>query len=85
MLQKVHHHFLEGQHQNMYSVEDKLKKHEKVGSNHDYFYLEMFSQDNKISKYHPGEKPMKVSLIIYASISLNNCIHVKINLKSYNS
>ena len=69
----------------MYSVEDKLKKHEKVGSNHDYFYLEMFSQDNKISKYHPGEKPMKVSLIIYASISLNNCIHVKINLKSYNS
>ena len=49
-----------------YSTEKKLKKHEKVCNNHDYRYVEMPNEDNKILKYNHGEKSMKAAFIIYA-------------------
>ena len=51
-----------------YSAENKLKKHKKVCENHDYCYLEMPKEDNKIVKYSHGEKSMKVPFISYADL-----------------
>ena len=61
-----------------YTTENKLKKHKKVCENHDYCYVEMPEEDNKISKYNQGEKSMKVSFIIYADLKsllekMNTC------------
>ena len=36
--------------------------------NHDYFYVEMPKEDNKIPKYNPGEKFMKVQFIFYGEL-----------------
>ena len=44
----------------------KLKKHEKVCNDHDYCYVEMPDEDNKILKYNHREKSLKASAIIYA-------------------
>ena len=49
-----------------YTTENKLKKHKKICENHDYCYVEMPEEDNKILKYNQGEKSMKVPFIIYA-------------------
>ena len=49
-----------------YTTENKLKKHKKVCENHDYCYVEMPEEDNKILKCNQGEKSMKVPFIIYA-------------------
>ena len=49
-------------------TEKKLKKHEKVCSDHDYCYVEMPNQDNKILKYNDGEKSMKAPCTIYADL-----------------
>ena len=51
-----------------YSTEKKLKKHEKVCTDHDYCYVEMPNEDNKILKYNHGEKSMKAPFIIYADL-----------------
>ena len=51
-----------------YRTENKLKKHEKVCSNHDYCYVEMPNEDNKTLKYNHGEKSMRVPFIIYADL-----------------
>ena len=51
-----------------YRTENKLKKHKKVCENHDYCYVEMPEEDNKILKYNHGEKSMKVPFIIYADL-----------------
>ena len=51
-----------------YTTENKLKKHKKVCKNHDYCYVEMPEEDNKILKYNQGEKYMKVPFIIYADL-----------------
>ena len=51
-----------------YSTEKKLKKHEKVCNNHDYRYVEMPNEDNKILKYNHGEKSVKAAFIIYADL-----------------
>ena len=51
-----------------YRTENKLKKHEIVCNNQDYCYVEMPIEDNKILKYNPGEKYMKVPFIIYADL-----------------
>ena len=51
-----------------YTTENRLKKHKKVCENHDYCYVEMPEEDNKILKYNPGERPMKVPFIIYADL-----------------
>ena len=46
----------------------KLKKHERVYNDHDYCYIEMHYEDNKILKYNYGEKSLKVPAIIYADL-----------------
>ena len=52
----------------IYSTKDKLKKHKYVCENHDYCYIEMPKEDNKVLKYNHGENSMKVPLIIYANL-----------------
>ena len=61
-----------------YTTENKLKKHKKVCENHDYCSVEMPEEDNKILKYNPGEKSVKVPFIIYADLEsllekMNTC------------
>ena len=61
-----------------YTMENKLKNHKKVCENHDYCYVEMPEEYNKISKYNQGEKSMKVPFIIYADLEcslekMNTC------------
>ena len=51
-----------------YTTENKLKKHKKVGENHDYCYVEMPEEYNKTLKYNEGEKSMRVPFIIYADL-----------------
>ena len=61
-----------------YTTENKLKKHKKVCENHDYCYVEMPEEGNKILKYNQGEKSGKVPLIFYADLEslleiMNTC------------
>ena len=59
-----------------YATENKLKNHKKVCENHDYCYVEMPQEDNKILKYNHGEKSMKVPIFIYAESlyeKMNTC------------
>ena len=49
-------------------TENKLKKHKNVCENHDYCYVEMPKEDNKILKCNHGEKSLKVPFIIYAGL-----------------
>ena len=60
------------------TTENKLKKYKKVCENHDYCYLVMPEEDNKILKYNQGEKSMKVPFIIYTDLEsllekMNTC------------
>ena len=54
----------------------KLKKHEKICRNHDFCHIIMPEENNKILKYNPGEKWLKVPFIIFADLE---CILWKIN------
>ena len=60
-----------------YNTENKLKKHKKVCENHDYCYVEMPEEYNKILKYNQGEKSMKIPFIIYAD---SECLLEKMNI-----
>ena len=51
-----------------YTTENKLKKHKNVCENHDYCYVEMPKEDNKIIKYNHGEKSMKIPFIVYTDL-----------------
>ena len=51
-----------------YSTKEKLKKHEKLCNDHDYCYVEMPSDNNKILKYNHGEKSMRAPFVIYADL-----------------
>ena len=51
-----------------FRTENKLKKHKNVCENHDYCHVEIPKEDNKILKYNPGEKSMKVPFVIYADL-----------------
>ena len=51
-----------------YRTKDKLKEHENVCKYHDYCYIEMPNENNKILKYNPGEKSMKTPVIIYSDL-----------------
>ena len=42
-----------------YSTEKKLSKHEKVCNDHDYCYLKMPNEGNKVLTYNYGEKSLK--------------------------
>ena len=55
-----------------YTTENELKKHKKVCENHDYCYVEMPEEYNKILKYNEGE----TSFIIYANLE---CLLEKMN------
>ena len=57
-------------------MENKLKKHKKVCENHDYCYVEMPAEYNKILKYKEGEKSMKSPFIVYADLE---CLLEKTN------
>ena len=51
-----------------YTTENKLKNHKNVCKSHDYYYVEMPKEDNKIVKYIHGEKSMEAPFIIYANL-----------------
>ena len=51
-----------------YSTKRKFNRHKRVCNHHDYCYVEMPHEDNKILKYNHGEKSMKVPFIIYADL-----------------
>ena len=39
-----------------YATDKKLRKHERISKNHDFRYLKIPDDDNKILKYVSGEK-----------------------------
>ena len=49
-------------------TKNRLKKLERVCNDHDYCYVEMSDEDNKILKYNHGKKSIRVPLIIYANL-----------------
>ena len=51
-----------------YTTENKLKKHKNVCEDHDYCYVEMPKEDNKIIKCNHGEKSMKIPFIVYTDL-----------------
>ena len=51
-----------------YTRERKLRKHERICKDHDFCDIKMPDEDNKILKYIPGEKSLKVPFIIYADL-----------------
>ena len=46
----------------------KNKKHERLCNDHDYRYVEMSNEYNKILKYNHGEKSLNAPAIIYADL-----------------
>ena len=48
----------------------------KKCNGHDYCYVEMPDKDNKVLKYNHREKPLKVSIMIYADLE---CLLEKIH------
>ena len=59
-----------------YSTKNKLKRHERACNDHDYCYVKMPDEDNKILKYNHGEKSMKAPFIFYADLE---CLLEKIH------
>ena len=59
-----------------HTTKNKVKKHKKVCQNHDYCYVEMPEEYNKILKYNEGDKSMKSPFIIYADLE---CLLEKMN------
>ena len=66
----------------LYITKHRLKKHKNVCENHDYCYIEMPKEDNKILKYNHGEKSMRAPFVIYADLA---CLLQKINTCHNNS
>ena len=48
--------------------QNKLEKKYNACKNHDYCYVKMPKEDNKILKYNHGEKSMEVPFIIYPDL-----------------
>ena len=59
-----------------YATKKRLKKHERICRDHDFCYLKMPDENNKILKYIQGEKLLKVPFIIYADLE---CLLQKID------
>ena len=51
-----------------YTTKNKLEKHKSVCENHDYCYVEIPEEDNKILEYNHGEKSMRAPFVIYADL-----------------
>ena len=62
---------------NSYTTKNKLKEHEKICSNHDSCHIEMPKCFEKILKYNPAEKSLKVPFAIYLDLE---CLLEKNNL-----
>ena len=45
-----------------------LEKREQLRDNYDYCYVKMPNEFEKILKYNPGEKSLKVPFLIYADL-----------------
>ena len=65
-----------------YYAKEKLKKHERVCNDHDYCFVEMPNDGNKISEYNCGEKSLKVPAIIYVDLE---CLLIKMHSCQSNS
>ena len=48
-----------------YTTEKKLKNHERVCKDHDFCHVKVPNENDKILKYNPVEKSLKVPFIIY--------------------
>ena len=48
-----------------FRADNALKKHERICDNHDYYHVEMPTEDNNTIKYNPGEKSLKAPWAIY--------------------
>ena len=59
-----------------YRTKSKLKKHEKIGKNHDFCHLKMPDDENYILISKPGKKSLKHPFIIYADLE---CLLLKMN------
>ena len=59
-----------------YATEKKLRKQKRICENHDFCYLKVPDEDNKILKDIPGKKLLKVPFTIYADLE---CLLQKIN------
>ena len=53
-----------------------MQRHAKTCRDHDFCHLRMPNENNKILKYNPGGKSLKVPFIIYANLE---CLLEKIN------
>ena len=51
-----------------YSTKNRLEWHKKVCENHDYCYVEMPGEGNKILKYNHGEKSVRLPFVICADL-----------------
>ena len=51
-----------------YTTKNRLKGHKNICKNHDYCYVEMPEEDNRILKYNHGEKSMRAPFVIYADL-----------------
>ena len=51
-----------------YSTKNKLKKYGRVCYDHDYCYVQMPNEENKILKYKHGEKSLKAPFVFYADL-----------------
>ena len=57
-----------------FRTDNALKKHERLGNNHDYCHIEMPTKDNNTLKYNHGEKSLKVPWVIYVDFE---CLLIK--------
>ena len=62
---------------NSYTSKNELKEHEEVCNNHNSCRIEMCKWIEKILKYNPREKPLKISFAIYLDLE---CLLKKNNL-----
>ena len=51
-----------------FRTKNKLKKYTRVCKNHDYCYVEMPEEDNRILKYNRDEKSLRAPFVIYADL-----------------
>ena len=62
----------------LYSTPNKLKKHERLCNNHKFSEIEMPNEKDKILKYSPGSKSLRipVAFILIVKLYLKKQIHV---------
>ena len=59
-----------------YRTKNKLIKHQRLCKDHDFCNVKMPNENNKILKYNPGEKSLKVPFVIYSDLE---CLIEKID------